>query len=378
MHIPFCVKKCSYCDFPSYTGREEVFSDYAAALCRQIDYCRDMLGRRKILSVYFGGGTPSLLPPEQISRILIRLEERFSFSHDAEISVEANPDTIREPELALLRRIGFNRISIGVQSPDDGILREVLGRRHTCIEAERVLDAARRAGFTNINLDLLLGFPGEDQILREKTMKWLGGVFFTHISLYMLHLAENTPLAEKVSGGSLSLPDEDEVADAYEKAAEFLGRMGYRRYEVSNFSLPGCECRHNLHYWRYGPYLGLGASAVSRLEDRRWRNPDLDAYLKCASGGYFPREEEEVLSFPKQLLERIMLALRTSEGLDLEGISESCGDWKGVLGGWGEMQTGGLLRIKHGRMSLTERGLLVMNEIVVGLCRTLLDKIAET
>jgi oxygen-independent coproporphyrinogen-3 oxidase len=276
VHIPFCRKKCAYCDFCSFAGRESLHEPYLAALEREILACAPGIHGR---TLYVGGGTPTALPATALARLIKKVRHSFSLSPGTEVTVEANPGTIDGASLKRLRQAGVNRLSLGVQSLNDRLLR-LLGRIHSAVEAERAVRDARAAGYNNLSLDLMLGLPQQSladwQESLERVLAWQP----EHLSLYALTVEPGTPLAAQIEGGALDAPDEDLAADMYEWAEERLEGAGYLHYEISNGARPGCESQHNLIYWRNEPYLGLGAGAHSWYAGRRWANvEDPAAYI---------------------------------------------------------------------------------------------------
>jgi len=268
LHIPFCRKKCAYCDFCSFAGRESLHEPYLAALEREMEACAPGIPGR---TLYVGGGTPTTLPVDALAGLVQKARQRLSLSPNAEVTVEANPGTVDGASLVRLRQAGVNRLSLGVQSLNDRLL-SLLGRIHSAAEAKRVVRDARAAGYTHLSLDLMFGLPQQSlddwQESVERVLAWQP----EHLSFYALTVEPGTPLAAQIEGGALLDPDEDLAADMYEWAEERLDRAGYLHYEISNWARPGCESRHNLIYWHNEPYLGLGAGAHSWYAGWRWAN----------------------------------------------------------------------------------------------------------
>jgi oxygen-independent coproporphyrinogen-3 oxidase len=314
LHIPFCQRKCAYCDFNSYPGQEGLFDDYVTGLAREME----MAGPAGVQTVYIGGGTPTVLPLSLLARLLAGVRRAFQVEAGAELSIEANPGTVDAAGLAGLRALGLNRLSLGVQSFDDGEL-QVLGRIHTAAEAERALAAARRAGFDNVNLDLIYGLPGQALATWERTLARALALQPDHLSLYALSVEEGTPLAASLACGDLPQPDADLAADMYELAERTLQAAGYLHYEISNWArTPAHRCRHNLTYWRNEPYLGLGAGAHSWAGGRRWSNVAWPAdYAALVSDGQRPLATREEIDQPLEMGETMMMGLRLLE----EGVS---------------------------------------------------------
>lgn len=262
LHIPFCRKRCSYCDFNTYAGLESLVPAYVSALCREAGWVGKAAGERlPAATVFLGGGTPSLLPLPELERIFRALREAFDLQEGAEINLEANPGTLDLASLRGLRDLGVNRLSLGMQSTHSDEL-ELLGRIHTFTEVVQAVEWTRQAGFENLNLDVIFGLPGQPLVRWEATLKRAVGLAPEHLSLYSLTLEEGTPLLGWVQAGKLPEPDPDLAADMYDLATEYLYKAGYQQYEISNWAKPYSHaCRHNLQYWRNLPYIGLGAGA---------------------------------------------------------------------------------------------------------------------
>ncbi len=345
IHIPFCLKKCNYCDFYSVAVKEELKEDYVNALIREIKQWGDSLGR-PIDTIYFGGGTPSLLA-KFLPRIMKEVKASFCLLEGAEITMEMNPADNCEEILNFALEAGVNRLSIGAQS---GITQElkVLGRRHTLEQTAQTVKLARSLGFNNISLDIMLGLPNSSEKSLEKSLEFITDLQPEHISAYILKIEENT-VFHKVYD-TLGLPDEDSTADQYLQMCHYLENKGYGHYEISNFAKPGYESRHNLKYWELKEYLGLGPAAHSFIDGKRFYfERDLTGFIKGASplpDGEGGGEEE-----------RIMLALRLSKGVRLkmtESLEKKCRLWS----------RNKLLNITDKNISLTDRGMLLSNSII--------------
>jgi oxygen-independent coproporphyrinogen-3 oxidase len=284
IHIPFCVKKCAYCDFRSWAGREGDWARYLNALEEEFKASAARYGKLPVQTVFIGGGTPSILPEDAVMRILAMTRARFELLPDAEITVEANPGTLSGEKLRAYRDSGVNRLSIGVQAAQPGLL-GLLGRVHTAEDAARAASNGRgKAGFRNLNLDLMYALPGQTMAEWVASLKFALGLNPEHLSLYSLIVEEGTPPSALDRGGALPAP-EDEASIAMQRAAgRILARRGFRRYyEISNYALPGFECRHNLTYWARGDYLGLGCAAHSMMRGERFENtPDLAPTLPAS------------------------------------------------------------------------------------------------
>lgn len=365
VHVPFCVRKCGYCAFHSGPFSREVAELYLRQVLREMEGWGQSLGRVRLESVYFGGGTPSLLEPGQIEALLLAADTCFDLDGDAEITLEANPDSVLRPGfLGSVRSFGVNRISLGVQSLQDDLL-AMLGRPHDSAQARLAVNAARAAGFSNLSLDLIWGLPGQN--LDRWMDDLVGAVELApeHLSCYGLSLEEGTALTRKVEQGALVLPDEDSGARMYLEGSEFLESSGYAHYEISSHARPGRESRHNMGYWAGMEYLGLGPAAVSTIKGRRWSNPlALDEYAGVvAKGG--ARDGDEVLSAQTRWQEMVMLTLRTGAGLDLEKFKATTGTefpWRHPA--VEQLRSSGLVRLRAGHLQLTREGMLVSNSVI--------------
>lgn len=330
LHFPFCVRKCRYCDFLSGPASYEKREQYVQALCREIMGRAAEAGtagrKPEADTVFIGGGTPSLMTPGQLERIMTVVHESFEVPAEAEISIEVNPGTADEEKLRACRVLGVNRLSIGVQSFDDAELR-ILGRIHTARQAKEVIREARRAGFDNLNIDLMSALPGQKPEAWKKSLAEAVAAEPEHISAYSLILEEGTPLLRAYEDGTLPrLPDEDEDREMYHFTGEFLAAHGYERYEISNYARRGYECRHNCGYWTGHDYLGLGAGAASLLGEERFHEPrDMEQYLQQTESAWRNggdpdawnrlREEREVLSLQDRMEEFMFLGLRMTAGV---------------------------------------------------------------
>lgn len=328
VHIPYCLKKCRYCDFCSIPV-DETAGRYRAALETEIALSGAKHPGERVKTVFFGGGTPTVLPAEDLCAILGAIRNTFAVEPDAEISIECNPKTIGFDGLKRLFDAGFNRLSIGLQATQNELLSRI-GRVHTYEEFLVTYAAARDAGFTNINVDLMHGLPGQTQADYLDAIRTVAALEPTHISAYSLILEEETPLYDDVMHGRETLPDADAVADMEDAGMDLLDALGYRRYEVSNFAMSGFECRHNLIYWHNEPYLGLGVAAHSSMvEDGFWvrfsNERSIPAYLKKIGKGKLPRAERIITNTFEQMFESVMLGLRLVKGIDRAAFSDRFG-----------------------------------------------------
>ncbi len=351
VHIPFCVRKCPYCDFYSTAVSGDIVERYVKRLCMDIrENCSEGAG-----SVYFGGGTPSLLSPEQAGRII----SAAAPAKGAEISIEANPNSVSPEKLEGYLAAGVNRISFGIQSLCGGEL-EALGRLHTADEAENAVNSAYNAGFRNISADIMLGVCGQTEDSLSETLGRLTALPINHISAYMLKIEEGTPYSK--NGMRDRVPDDDTAADMYLMTAEYLENAGFYQYEISNFAQKGYECRHNLLYWLCGEYYGFGPAAHSFYGGKRYAcRPDLDGYL---SGGA-ERITDVLQETPPDFFERGMLKLRLSQGLCRSEIpSEQLGHFEKRFAVY---EKAGLMKHTADGFALTREGFLVSNSIIVDL-----------
>ncbi len=319
VHIPYCVKKCAYCDFVSFPDDGGI-GEYCDALIREIELtAKAELCKLTFDTVYLGGGTPSLLSGSQTRRILDALCTSFPIAPHAEISMECNPGTTTASNLEAYRAAGVNRLSVGLQSTCDELL-EVIGRIHRYLQFCDTVKMARKAGFDNINVDVMHGLPRQTQKQYLDTLKTVCALDVEHVSSYSLILNEDTPLFVRVKKGEVGLPDADFVADMQDAGLEYLQQHGYARYEISNFCKPGFECRHNLNYWANGEYLGLGVAAHSALRMHEWtRYANVDTtkeYVRLIARGRRPVREIIRLYPADEMFETVMLGLRQVKGVD--------------------------------------------------------------
>ncbi len=363
LHIPFCVRKCAYCDFPSYPNQSHHLPEYVDALIREIRTAARRYPDRLVKTIFFGGGTPSLLSGEQMQLLMNAVRACFTVSEDAEISMEANPGTLTLENLIEYRKAGINRLSIGVQTLSDRLLRTV-GRIHTRSDAIEAVHLARSAGFKNINLDLMYGLPDQSEEDFAETIRDALKLDVEHLSMYSLIIEEGTPLCAWVESGKLTVPDDEMTLSMQHAAAEILSRHGMHRYEISNYAKKGFECRHNLVYWQRGEYLGLGCAAHSLMEECRFSNtPDLKEYLSGV------REvDRQPLDFNDVLEETVMLSLRTSEGMHMDEYRMLCGvDYPAKKRVIDRLIAENMAKLENNRLSLTERGMDVLNAVIEAL-----------
>ena len=390
IHIPFCVRKCNYCDFLSFSAGEETVERYVRALEEEIRRTGEAVygqtgrpeakaacgqtGRPeakdrpvsapKISTIFVGGGTPSVLMPEQIARIFSCLRQNFAIDFGAEISMEANPGTLNKEKLAACREAGINRLSLGLQSADDGLLL-TLGRIHTWEQFLHNYQDARQAGFRNINIDLMSSLPGQSLENYVKTLEAVTALEPEHISSYSLILEEGTPFfdSEEIRG---KLPDENVDREMYEKTKEILHRRGYERYEISNYAKEGLACRHNLSYWDGTPYLGLGLGASSYYENARFSNEaDIQTYMNRPYVPFTERNDYEFCDKESRMEDYMIFGLRKMAGVSLSRFEKEFGTaaeeiYGAVIGRYVDM---GLLAREGDILRLTDTGIDVSNRI---------------
>jgi len=369
IHVPFCTGKCNYCAFYSIVYDRVVADRYLTAAEREIEMAPDQPRLAALDTVFFGGGTPTLLATPQLERLCaIPRQWRTGIR---EWTVEANPGTLDRDKLRVLRQAGVNRLSLGAQSFDDKILRK-LGRRHSVEDVRTALGMARDAGFQNIGIDLIACVPGVSLELWRRTLDEAVQLRPEHISVYALTVEEGTSLEKMVAGGRHEVQDDDEQLDALHLAEKVLGIAGYRRYEISNYALPGYECLHNLSCWRGAEYLGIGPAASSHVDDRRWTNAaDLNQYLLAIERGNEPLRDEECLSKAVKASEMMIFGLRMTEGVDVvevrrrSGITEA-GEQK-IIALLSELSESGLVRRRNTGWVLTDRGRDLADYVAVEL-----------
>lgn len=366
IHIPFCVKKCSYCAFLSGPAGPEVRQEYVNHLIEEI-----RLRSREVPeadTIYFGGGTPSLLTPEQIGEILEEVRSAFRITEDAEVTLEANPGTLTAESLEGYRKTGINRLSMGVQSMDDRRLR-YLGRIHTAEEVRRDVKMAREAGFRNINLDLIFAIPGTDVSDAMEDLEAIAALEPEHISFYSLQLEEGTSFFRDFEAGKLrEVPDETD-REMYHRGIRALREKGYRHYEISNFARPGCESRHNSKYWNMSEYVGLGLGASSYTGHRRTVNEtDLKVYSEMLDRGELAFMEIHENSEADDISEAVFTGLRREEGVryrDVLGSEAAFWEYfREALPEARAYEAGGFLELDDEGLRLTERGIDISNGIM--------------
>lgn len=325
MHIPFCKQKCYYCDFPSFAGQEACQEEYLDALLAEIREMGIRYRDRFVDTIFFGGGTPSILPAGALPRLLKEIGRSFCIDERAEISAEANPGTVDADKLLKWREAGINRISFGVQSFSDELLRGI-GRIHTADEAREAIRLARKVGFDNINLDLIYGLPDQTVEMFARDIEEALALGTEHLSVYGLIVEEDTVLEQMIDDGRAVLPSEEDEEAMYDYVTTYLEQHGYHRYEISNYARADRECRHNLKYWRFGEYLGLGSAAHSFVGGRRFANERIPIdYIRRMRSEHTARLTEEAETMEELRGEYIFLALRTAVGVDTADFAHTFG-----------------------------------------------------
>lgn len=370
VHLPFCARKCHYCDFNSRPAAPEERARYLQALHREIDRRAETLGGARVRTVFLGGGTPTIYEAADLVALLDHLREVFAIEPDAEVTIEANPETVTAGKLATLRAGGFNRLSLGAQSFSQDEL-ALLGRGHSAAQTEAAVEAARAADFASVSLDLIYALPGQTLAGWRATLQRALALGPEHLSAYGLELPEGTPLAVRAEAGEIAaLPADAEHLAMRGLTGELCAAAGLARYEISNYARPGCECRHNLTYWRNEPWLGLGAGAWSYLGGERRANLREPAdYCAALEGDAEPTELVERQEPRGALLEAVMMGLRLMEGVQLDALAAAHG--KGataeLLARAQPLAEMGLVEVANGYLRLTPAGEPLHSEVVVRL-----------
>ena len=376
IHIPFCRQKCFYCDFPSFAGKERMIGPYLEALEQEMGQVRQRLwdrgeavfgsaGKLAPGTIYIGGGTPTVLETVALPDVFYLLQKHIDVEHAGEITIEANPGTVDGEKLRLLRGFGINRLSLGVQSFDDGCLKAI-GRIHSGQEAAEAVAEAQDAGFANISVDLMYGLPGQDMNMLRESVETALSLGVQHISIYGLQLEEGTVFDKLHQQGKLVLPSDELTEEMYDYITAFLPERGYYRYEISNFALPGYESRHNLSYWQDVPYLGFGSGAHSYWGDCRYQNPArIEVYMEEVFQGRAMCHVEEKVTEKAHIEEFCFLALRTAAGISVRRFAAVFG--RDVHELYGEqirrLVEKGLLLEDRERLYLSQLGMKYGNQV---------------
>ena len=364
IHIPFCASKCGYCDFYSLSGCDHMMPDYQDALIDHIEESAQSLKSYEVDSVYFGGGTPSFYGADRIVEIFNTLKLNGNVRLDSEVTVECNPDSTSLNALKLLREEGVNRLSLGVQSANNDLLK-LIGRRHNFQQVKRSMQDARDAGFENISLDLIYGMPSQSKSDWAETLARIIELHPEHISCYGLKLEEGTPMYERYKGSPI-LPDDDEQADMYFYAADVLERYGYKQYEISNFAAKGFESKHNLKYWNLDDYMGFGPGAHSCVGNLRYSFvKDLKQYIYGVHKKISIVDEYEQIDPLERAVEYVMLGMRTSRGISEHDYRLRCQcDWRPILKVLQAFKEKGWVELTEDRWHFTVPGFLISNTLI--------------
>ncbi len=355
VHVPFCAHRCGYCDFNTYADLDDLQQGYVEAALREIAMARREVGERGVDTVFFGGGTPTRLPAAQLVALLRAVDDQLGLAPGAEVTTEANPESVDAEYLAALREGGFTRLSFGMQSAAPHVL-ATLERRHSAGRPERCVAWAKAAGFEHVSLDLIYGTPGETRDDWQASLDAAVGAAPDHVSAYALVVEPGTRMHAQVARGELAATDPDTQADRYEQADEALTAAGYGWYEVSNWARPGGACRHNLGYWRGADWWGVGPGAHSHVAGVRWWNVKHPrTYAERLAASASPEEAREVLTDEQRAAERVLLGIRLAEGLPATGLDPREVD---------RIVAGGLAVRSGERLVLTRRGRLLADAVV--------------
>ncbi|MBS4536873.1 radical SAM family heme chaperone HemW [Clostridium sp. D2Q-11] len=364
IHIPFCIRKCNYCDFTSFNYNEEKVEEYITLLLKEIDMYAEKVKEYKFKTLFFGGGTPSLIDEKYIYKIMNRLEQKFNLSLD-ETTIESNPKTLTRGKLLAYKDMGINRISMGVQSLDDSILKDI-GRSHGIKDFLDTYELIKNVGFSNINTDIMFNLPNQSIDNMITTLKGIISLDVPHISFYSLKIEENTNFFEKYKSGNLNVSDEDTEREMYHKGIELLEENDIYQYEISNFSKKGFECEHNMYYWKLKPYLGLGLSSHSNMFNKRWGNTsNYNNYKDNILNNKFPILDTEIIDKKTKMSEYIILGLRLNEGISIEGFKKrfNVDIYEAFNGSIDYSLKYGLIDINREKIYLTKKGLDLSNVV---------------
>ncbi len=371
LHVPFCLHKCPYCSFYSVAAGLELTNRYVEAIKQQITQfaaCKETQSR-PLTTIFFGGGTPSILPAEILRELLQECLHHFPSATEMEISIEVNPATIDMQGLEILQRAGFNRLSIGIQSLNDRELK-ILGRPHSSADAIHTVRLAREAGFANISIDLMYGLPDQDIMSWQDTLRKALTLAPEHLSLYELTIEKNTNFFRQLTKGNLQLPPEDDVLAMMEVTQQLITAAGLIRYEISNYAPPDFQCRHNINYWHNGAYIGLGPGAVASLDGTRYTSvADVEQFCDLLKNGQEPWQEKETLEIETRFRETVIMGLRMTQGVSLDALRmrfdiDAAAYYGTTLT---RLISQELLKLDDERLRLTEQGLLLANTVMAEL-----------
>jgi len=367
IHIPFCRKKCLYCDFYSIPNADDLIQPFIDALCIEIEQCNIDISDWHFDTCFIGGGTPSILHPNQLEQLLTALEKHFNIHHFSEFTIEVNPGEISENALNQFRSLGINRLSLGIQSLNSNNLK-TLDRIHTPEQAIQSIELAKKIGFDNISCDLIYGIPNQSIQSWKETLKTVIKLQPEHLSAYELTVEPKTPLYSMVASNKIQMPSDLSILKKSQLTHNLLNENGYDKYEVSNYSIPGKKCVHNLHYWRIEPYLGLGPSAHSFDGTQRYSNlSDLYLYIDNLQNNKSVQNHQETLTEIQLTNEKIGFGLRMKEGINLNSFSKSQQEQITISLSITQDKWPGCIQICDGQISLTEKGIIFADTIAVDL-----------
>lgn len=368
IHIPFCKSKCSYCDFLSFVPKnEDEKNKYVDYLIKEINLYSKLYGKRCVDSIYFGGGTPSLIGTKNVNRIMEAIYNGFNVSDDSENTLEINPGTTDEHLYKEIYKTGINRASLGLQTSDDRIIK-TLNRCSSFRDFLKAVNELKESGIKNISADLMLSLPGNTEERELKDAKMISELGINHISAYSLIVHENTPIYEDIKNKKLILPSEDKERKSYHDLSNFLSEIGYERYEISNFAKPGFESRHNRKYWNLDEYLAFGIGAAAFIEDERRKNfSNIKYYYEALENKKLPYRVEYVLDINDKMSEYSFLNIRTKEGISLEKFKERFNREFFDVFDLKKHCDSGLLKTERGHVVLTEKGMDLSNLVEVDL-----------
>ncbi len=368
IHIPYCQRKCAYCDFVSYAD-QSTLGAYVDAVKSEAELYSQMLAWKRFDTVFIGGGTPSILPAESIAAILDAVRRSFNVAESAEITIECNPCSITDEKLAAYYDCSINRISVGMQSDDDAVLKAI-GRLHTKAVFEQAMNSIAKSSIVNRNVDIMYGLPLQTTGGFIRTLKYAVSLPINHISAYSLILEEGTPLFDRLNSDQTELPSEDDCADMEEECHRILCDVGFTRYEVSNYAKPGYQCRHNLNYWDNGEYIGLGVAAHSAIRaEKQWTRfsnfTDVKAYIDRVTMGIVPCKNVMTIDKREEMFESIMLGLRKTDGIRMDDFSKRFGvdimdEYREVIA---KFVYDKLLYCRENKLFCSPRGMSVLNII---------------
>lgn len=369
IHIPFCISKCYYCDFISFPGLDTKVDMYIGYLIREMDLYKELLKEYQIKTIFIGGGTPSCIEGQYIARILNHIYKIFNKEKIEEITIEANPGTLNKEKLRIYKELGINRISLGVQSLNDQLLKSI-GRIHTSTDFYRSYELIRNLGFKNVNVDLIFGLPNQTIGDCQETLEKMVKLQVEHISYYSLILEENTLMNKWYNEGKIKLPNEELERKMYHDGIKYLKENRYKHYEISNFAREGLECKHNLTYWQIAPYIGFGIAAHSNLNQKRfWNFSNFNDYYNSLDNKRLPIEGEENIDKKMEIAEYLIMGLRLVEGINRDEFANRFN--LKVENIYGDVlkkyEKQGLLNIEDKWINFTSKGLDLSNIVYVDL-----------